>query len=118
MSLNVKKQVETFTRKIDIAIPPEKPVITGFIEVDYFIKSKPEVKELSDLNLTDEEYLPRIASNIRGLGGEKPEDAITGDAAFVEVLTGKYSMYLVPAIVTDYFEQYGQARRGNSRTRR
>lgn len=118
MSLNVKKKVETFSRKIDIAIPPENPMIRGHIDVDYFIRSKPEVKELSELGLSDEEYLPRIAKDIRGLGGDKPEDALAGEAAFTEVLAGPYSMYLVPAIVGAYFDQYGEARRGNSRARR
>ncbi len=42
-----------------------------------------------------------------------------GDAdGFAELLTGKASAYLYPAATAAYFEQFGEARRGNSAKRR
>ncbi|MGQ0529987.1 MAG: hypothetical protein ACT4PG_09280 [Panacagrimonas sp.] len=113
-----KKKVETFSKKIDIAIPPENPVIKGHITVDFKVKSKTEIAELSERGLPDEEYIPEILDGVHGLGHPETDEELTGSAAVQELLTGRYSMYLVPAVVATYFEQYGEARRGNSRKRR
>lgn len=116
-SFTIRKKVDTFGRRIELAIPPENPQVTGHIDVDYRVRSKAEVKELSERGLTDEEYIREIVSGVRGLGNEAGED-ISGDAAITEVLSGHFSMWLVPAIVSTYFEQYAEARRGNSKPRR
>lgn len=103
----IQKEVETFELKIELAIPPEKPQMRGYITVDAIPRTKEEVRALSKEDLSDEDYLRRIAVNIRGLEQ-------TGDAAFVEVTTGKLSMWILPAIITAFFEQFGEARRKNA----
>lgn len=107
------KKVDTIEIKIDLAIPPENPVIKGQIAVDCFLLPKDKVKELLESGLDDADFLPKIAKAIRGLGNES--GPIEGKAAFDEVLTGQYSMYLLPAITQAYFEQFGEARRKNSK---
>lgn len=112
------KKVETFARKVELAIPPDQPEIIGYITVDYRLRSKAQIKELSERNLTDEEYLPEIVAGIRGLGHPESGEELQGQAALDEALNGHYSMYLVGAIVGAYFEQFGEARRGNSKRQR
>lgn len=107
------KQVNTFEIRIDLAIPPEKPVMRGHIFVDAIPRTREQVKDLADRGLSDEEYLREIAHDIRGLG-DSEGNAITGDAAFKEVLDGKFGMYLLPAVIGAYFESFGQARRKNA----
>ena len=116
-SFSVKKTVSTFKRRIDLAIPPENPQVTGHITVEYKVCSKADVKALSERGLTDEEYFPEIVTAVHGLGDESGNE-MTGQAAIDEVLGGHFSMWLVPAVVTAYFEQYNEARSGNSRKRR
>lgn len=113
MSLKLVKS-PTFPLKIDIAAPPEKPVIRGSIVVHAKLLTKPDVRALSEEGLPDEEYLPRIAEGIEGLE-DADGNALTGQKAFDEVLTGSWSMYLLPAIVQAFFEQFGEARRKNFR---
>jgi hypothetical protein len=108
------KTIETFPLKVEIAIPPEKPIIQGTIVADCYIKNREEIKALNEEQLTDSEYFDRIVHGVRGLGNDN--GALTGDDAMVEVKDGKYSMYLLPAVVGAYFEQYGEARRKNSKT--
>lgn len=117
-SLNLKKKVATFRKRIEIAIPPEKPEIQGHIDVDFKVKSKTEIAELSERGLSDEEYIHEIVDAVHGLGHPETDEELVGPAAINEVLTGHYSMYLVPAVVATYFEQFAEARRGNSKRRR
>jgi hypothetical protein len=117
-TFSTKKIVETAPLKIQLAIPPEKPQLEGFITVDAVLRSKPEIKALSEEGLQDHEYLPKIVTGIHGLGHPETDEPLTGEAAFEEALKGRYSMYITAAIVEGYFAQYGEARRGNSRPRR
>lgn len=115
-----KKVVSTFRRRVHFAIPPppQKADITGYIEYDGKVKSKAEITELRDRNLTDEEYFAEICTAVYGLGHPESDEELTGQAALDEATTGRYSMYLVNGIVNDYFEHYGEGRRGNSKGRR
>lgn len=108
------KEIDIFSLKVELAIPPENPKMKGFLNVDFFVKTKDEVKELGEEGLDDSEYFSRLVSSVRGLGGADGE-ALTGQAALDEVQQGKYSMWMVPAIIQAYFEQYGEARRKNSK---
>lgn len=117
-TFSTKKKIETFSREIQLAIPPSNPQITGFITVEYKVRSKAEVKELSERGLQDEEYIREIVAAVHGLGHPETDEELKGEAALNEVLNGHYSMYLVPAVVTTYFEQFAEARRGNSLKRR
>jgi hypothetical protein len=117
-SFSQKKKVETFTKHIDLAIPPEDPQVKGYITVDYKTRTKAEVMELGERGLSDEEYIHEIVADVHGLGHPETDEELAGQAAINEVLTGQFSMWLVPAIVHTYFEQYNEARRGNSKRRR
>ncbi len=117
-SFSIKKKVDTFSRRIELAIPPENPEISGHITVDFRVRSKADVAQLAERGLPDEEYIPEIVAAVHGLGNPETDEELSGAAALDEVLTGHYSMYLVPAIVSSYFEQFNEARRGNSRKRR
>lgn len=117
-SLSIKKRVDTLRLRVELAIPPEKPEITGHLDVDYKILPKPEVTGMLDRDLRDEEFLTEVVVDVHGLGSPTSDDELTGQAAIDEVLTGHYSGYLVPAIVRAYVVHYGEARQGNSRKRR
>lgn len=111
----VLKSIDTFPLKVELAIPPEKPIMRGHITCDAYIRNKDEIKALADENLEDGEYFDRLIKSVQGLGNDAGT-ALEGDDAIKEVKEGRFSMYLVPAIVQAYFEQYGEARRKNSRT--
>lgn len=107
------KEIITFPMTVHLAIPPEDPTMKGSIIVDVAVKSRSEVKEMSEKNVPDEEFFRDIVKGVRGLGDVNgnllnPEDGVK------EVLTGRFSMYMVPAIIKQYYEQYGEARQKNS----
>lgn len=88
------------------------------------IRSKAENKALLDRfqnwdesdGDADESLIRELYQGFDGIGDENGE--LTGDAAFEAVLRGPLSAYLTPAVVAAYFEQYGDARVGNSGKRR
>ncbi|MCK5772046.1 hypothetical protein [Algiphilus sp.] len=116
VTFSTKRSVDTFRRKIDIEIP--EAGISGSLEVDYKVKSKPEIADLQERGLTDEEYLPEIVAAIHGLGDPETDEPLTGQAAIDEVLHGRFSMWLTPRISQEYFAAYNETRKGNSRRRR
>ena len=109
------KEIKTFPLKVELAIPPENPVMRGYITVDALIKSKGEFKALAEAELDDTEYFKQIVTAVHGIG-DVNGNLLEGEAAMEEVQTGSLSMYYIPAIVSAYFDQYGEARRKNSRT--
>jgi hypothetical protein len=117
-TFSTKKIVETFPMKIQLALPPDKPELEGFIMCDAVVRTKPEIKQLSEEGLTDEEYLRRVVKGIHGLGHPETDAPLVGEDAFKEALEGRYSMWILGAIVDGYFAQYGEARRKNSNRRR
>ncbi len=109
--------------RIDIAIPPEKPEIKGHFIGHAKIRSKADNKALlekySDWDGegdADEAMVRELYDSFEGLGDDTGD--LKGEAAFAAVLSGPLSAYLTPAVVGAYFEQYGDARMGNSRKRR
>lgn len=116
VTFSTKKPVDTFRRTVHIEIPDAG--ISGSVEVDYKVKTKPEIAELQERGLSDEEYLPEIVANVHGLGHPETDEPLSGQAAIDEVLTGRYSMWLTPRISHEYFAAYNDSRRGNSRRRR
>lgn len=105
-------KIETFPLTIHLAIPPQAPQIKGYITVDCAPRNREQNRELLDQNLSDAEFLKQIAVNIRGLGNKA--GPIEGDAAFEECINGEWSAWLLPAIVSAYYEQFGEGRRKNS----
>ncbi|HMN33910.1 MAG TPA: hypothetical protein PKE36_00645 [Chiayiivirga sp.] len=70
----------------------------------------------SDEGDADAAMVRELYDSFEGLGDDSGD--LNGEAAFEAVLTGPLSAYLTPAVVGAYFEQYGDARLGNSRKRR
>ena len=118
------KAIQTAPLKITVAIPPENPQIKGYFTGHAIIRSKAENKELLDKFVdydgtgdADEELLRAVYDKFTGLGNEAGEP-LEGDAAWEAVINGPLSAYLMPAAIQAYYEQYGEARRGNSGKRR
>lgn len=114
---------ETAPIRIAIAIPPENPTIKGHFIGRAKLRSKVANKELLERlqdfdgdGDADEALVRELYDGFDGLGDDSGE--LTGEAAFEAVLRGPLSAYLTPAVVQAYFEQYGEARRGNSGKRR
>lgn len=108
----VLKKIDTFPLRVELAIPPENPVMKGHLTIDCKVKTKGEVRDLQERGLTDSEYFAEVATAVHGLGTDAG-DALEGAAAMAEFTEGRYSMYLLQAFITAYFEQYGEARRKN-----
>jgi hypothetical protein len=129
--------------KIPIGIPPEKPTITGWFTGVANILPKPFIKQLFDLiaddelhefiraddnykhlhdridkqDISREELLLRIIyQGFDGIGNEKV--LFEGEDAWNAVLSGEFSAYLTPAAMQRYYEQYGEAQKGNSKKSR
>lgn len=113
--------------KIPIKIPPR---IDGFFYGDAIIRSKDEMKKLSEElkdmgeraedgadDGFDEALVRKLYTGFRGLGGPNKEP-ITGEEAIREVVAGRFSSYLMGAAVTAYFQQYGAALQQNLPKRR
>ena len=115
-TFNVSKKIKTFRRTIELAIPPQNPEVTGSIKVDYNAMSADEVQKMADDGLEGEEFIRRIVNEVHGLGND--EEAFTGERAMQELLNGDYAIWLRPAVIQEFNDTYGQARRGNSRGRR
>lgn len=119
----IPKKVDTAPIKISIAIPPENPQIKGSFTGHAKLRSKAENKALLERFTNyegdgdaDSEMVRELYASFEGLGNEA--GPLEGEAAFTELLTGSLSAYLVPAVVQAYYEQYGEARQGNSKRSR
>lgn len=115
------KPVTTAPLMIEIAIPGG---VRGHFIGHARVRSKADNKALlerySDFQGEgdpDEGFVRDLYDSFIGLGDENGQE-LTGEAAFDAVLKGPLSAYLTPAVVQAYFEQYGEARTGNSGKRR
>jgi hypothetical protein len=112
MALMIKR-LESFPLKVDIAIPPENPVIKGFITAYLAPRSKPEMQELQQ-KLEDGEFsgdddlLKRgnLFTAIEGLTNTEGRELTTLEDALKEVTEGPLSMYLTSILVRRYFEHF------------
>ncbi len=115
------KRVTTDEFKIHLAIPPENPTMRGYITVRANVRSKAALKDLANA-VQDDEYEDDIAvlkdmyAGIEGLGNE--DGPLTGEAVWDFLINDPTGAYIVPALIEAYFDQYQQARRGNSKRRR
>lgn len=115
MSVSTLRIVEAKTHPIRIDI--QTSVANGYFTGHAKVTSKAEFETLrravvdGEFEERDEELLRTMYDHFDGFG----EGA--GDG-FGEVLAGKASAYLFPAATAAYFEQFGEARRGNSGKRR
>ncbi|KHS06603.1 hypothetical protein GGR74_002429 [Xanthomonas arboricola] len=110
---------ETVAMPVKLRLPTDNPnsFNEGTITCKVKVLPKDRVRELSDKETTDAEYLDLVLVDVDGLGDENG-NAIKGDAALNEVRTGGWSTFLQNAIIQAYFEQYGDARVKNSKPSR
>lgn len=105
---------DTLPIKVEIALPPVRAIMQGFFLAHCIILSKPELKGVLDEGIEDEAFFDMVCQEITGLGTPSTNGmALEGQAAMDEVKKGKFSQYLLPAVVTTYIEQFGEARRKN-----
>jgi hypothetical protein len=105
------KEATTF----ELSIKIDCPVASGSFTADAKVRTKPEFKALLDRvqadELTDEQVVRELVTGFKGLPCEAGKE-------FEFVLTGPASAYLIPAVIQAYFEQFGEARTGNSKRSR
>ncbi len=86
----------------------------GYFIGNAFRLSEPERKALSEEKLENEEYLKRIYESFEGLSNAAGEE-VKGEAAWKEVLEGRWSWHLITAAVTLFFEDVSNATVKNAR---
>ena len=86
----------------------------GYFIGNAYRLSEPERKALIDEKLDNDEYLKRIYESFEGLSNEAGEE-VKGEAAWKEVLEGRWSWHLISAAVTCFFEDYSNSTVKNSR---
>lgn len=124
MSLIVKV-AKTTPLRIELDLKTDVGPIKGFFTGHARIRSKAELKAFSerltklvDDGVEDAEsiVLHEMYESFEGLANASGE--LTGEAAFVEVLTGPLSMHLTHLALDAYWSQLGGAREGNGRPSR
>ncbi len=111
------KVIDTANIKITVAVPPENPQVKGYFTGKAIIRTKQANNDLFDrieesTVEDDEAFVRELYTGFTGLGNAN--GPVVGDEeSFQEVLTGPLSAYLVPAVIQAYYEQYGEARKGN-----
>ena len=115
----VLKDISTFPLTVNIALPPEKPKIRGYITAHAVIRDRDEVKKLRE-DITGGEYdsdgavLREMYDKLEGIATpQEPTVALEGDEAFDYVIEGKYNVYLIGALMAAYFEHFDEARAKN-----
>ena len=120
MASLVLKDLATVPLRVDVAIPPEKPLIEGFIMCHAVIRSKPDMEQLHkdfEDGKYDEENTPEgeekqtllsknmLFTGVDGLAVDGRGE-LFGDEAFDEATKGKWSMYIATAMVRKYFSHF------------
>jgi hypothetical protein len=114
------KAISTVELRVDIAIPPENPVIKGFLTCDAVVRSKAQMQELTERIengdfASDSQVLidGDLYRNIRGLVNTEGKE-LSGADAVKECTEGPFGMYLTQALVKKYFTHFGEAQAKNS----
>ena len=103
--------VKTHPLRIDVNTSVAKGYFTGHA----IVRPKAEVEEVR-YQVVEGEYADREDELLRFM--YESFDGFGDADAFNEILNGKASAYLTPAAIGAYFEQFGEARKGNSKKRR
>lgn len=111
------KKIDTLPVTVDVAIPPEKPVLKGKFVAHAKVRSKDEIKALGErissgeFENNDEALLRELYTTFDGLGdAEGPYDA---DKAWAFILKGQFSAQLTILLLNRYYEAHSEARQGN-----
>ena len=104
---------------VKLRLPTENPATfnEGTITCKVLVLAKEKLTELAEIQATDAEYLDTFLKEVEGLGDDEGQ-ALTGEAALDQVRKGPWSTFLQAAILSSYFEQFGDARVKNSKTSR
>ncbi len=104
-------EAKTHPIRVDVQTSVAKGYFTGHAKILTKAAFAELVEEVKDGGYEgrDEELLRLMYERFEGFGDSD---------GFAELLTGHASAYLYPAAITAYFEQFGEARRGNSQRRR
>lgn len=114
----ILKEIPSIPVRVEFAIPAKNPILQGFLIANCNVMSKPDMKAMAeDDDMKDDEMFDQIVVSVEGIGTSQGT-LLEGQAALDEVKKGKLSQYLLPAIVGAYFEQFGEARRKNSKPSR
>lgn len=112
-------KTDTVALPVKLRLPTDNAATfnEGTVTCKVKILSKDRMRELSEKETTDAEYLDLFLVDVDGLGDEDGKP-IAGEAALTEVRTGQWSTFLQAGILQAYFEQYGDARVKNSKPSR
>lgn len=113
MSVSTLKIGEALTHAIRIDIMTS--AASGYFTGHANIMSKADFESLRKAVL-DGEYEDRDEDLLRSMYARF--DGFGDADGFAEILSGKASAYLFPAATSAFFEQFGEARKGNSVKRR
>lgn len=103
--------VKTHPLRVDINTSVAKGYFTGHA----IVRPKAEVEDIRQA-VMDGEYEDREEDLLRKM--YESFDGFGDADGFEEILNGKASAYLTPSAISAYFEQFGEARKGNSKKRR
>ena len=122
----VIKKANTIEVKINIDVDTDTGKLKGQFSGFARIISKPAYRELlqklteqqtrGEIEDADEALVRAIYERFEGLGND--DGALTGDAAFAEVLSGQYSQFLTTAVINEHTRTLQDASAGNFKTRR
>jgi len=112
-------KTETVALLVKLRLPTDNPNAfnEGTITCKVKILSKDRMRELTEQETSDAEYLRLILVSVEGLGDEAGAP-INGEAALNEIYDGAWSTFLQAGVLQAYFEQYGDARVKNSKPSR
>lgn len=115
----VMKEINTFPLTVNIALPPDKPKIRGYITAHAKIRDRDEVKKLRE-DITGGEYdsdgavLRDMYESLEGIATpQAPTESLDTEEAFEYVINGKFNVYLIGALMDKYFEHFDEARAKN-----
>lgn len=120
----VLKKAATVAIRVDIAIPPEDPIIKGFLMCDAVVRGRKELEELQGKlesgEYADDAALLRNGEIFTAIHGLAVDDSgeLEPAAAMKEVLEGQWSVYLTTALLRRYFEHFREAGAKNLKTLR
>lgn len=112
-------RTNTIAMPVRIRLPTDKPNVfnEGTITCQVKIKSKDEIRQIVEAEISDADLVRELVQDVSGLG-DADGNPLQGDAAIEEIISGPWSSYLTVGIIQTYFEQYGEARVKNSRPSR
>ena len=105
------KSTATFKAEVMLKV---KNVMSGFLTITYPVMSPDEFNAFLEEDLAADQQYERIVIGVEGLPDADTGEVLEGEAAIEAARNGKFAMWIRPAIVGHFIEQYGAARVKNS----